>query len=177
MEGSQAYIICLVGGTGETLMPVKKLEAKKAIALGAREIRLVLCYSALRAANASYLKREVKKVRRVAKKMALVVSLEDHTLSEEEVALGAKAAADGGADAVCVRGEVQLVLRALRAGGGKIRVDVSGVENAEQLRSLTKAGGSLVQTADPDRIAKEMYEQAKEEAERVLPPQNAEEPI
>ncbi len=171
LAGSKTYVACLVGGTGETLMPVKKLEAKKAIAAGARDIRLVLCYSALRAGNLSYLRREVKKVRRAAKKLPLTVSLEDHALSEEEVALGVRAAAEGGADAVCVRGETQLLLRALRASGGKVRVDASGIENAEQMRSLLKAGGHLMQTDVPERIAKEMYEQAKAESESVLPPE------
>ena len=164
LAGSETYVICLVGGTGETIVPVKRLEAKKAISQGAREIRLVLCYSALRAANASYLRREIKKLKRAARKVPLVVSLEDHTLGEEEIALGAKLAAEANADAVCVRGETQLVLRALRAGGGKIRVDASEVENAEQLRTLAKSGASLLGTADPERIAKELYERAREEA-------------
>ncbi len=168
LAGSETGVICLVGGTGEMLIPVKKLETKKAISQGAREIRLVLSYSALRAANSSYLKREVKKIRRAAKKLPVVVSLEDHTLGEEEVALGARAAAEGKANAVCVRGETELVLRAMRASGGKVRVDAAEVENAEQLRTLAKAGASLMQTDVPERIAKDLYEQAKE-SERVVP--------
>ncbi len=168
LTGSECYIVCLVGGTGESILPVKRLEAKKAISQGAREIRLILCYSALRAANVSYLRREIKKTRRAARKLPLVISLEDHTLGEEDVALGAKLAAEGGADAVCVRGETQLVLRALRASGGKIRVDVSGVENAEQLRALSKAGASLIGTSDPEKIAKELYDRAREESGQVL---------
>ena len=167
LSGSQTYVICLVGGTGESLIPVKRLEAKKAIWQGAKEIRLVLCYSALRSGNASYLRREVKKIKRVAKKLPLVVSLEDHTLSEEEIAFGTKAACEGGADAVCVRGELPLLLRALRASGGKVRVDVGEVENAEQLRVLVKSGASLVQTNVPERIAEELYDAAREEGERL----------
>lgn len=157
LQGSEAYILCAVGGTGETLIPVKRMEAKKAASLGAKEIRLTLCYSALKSGNASYLKREVKKVKRAVKKLPLSVSLEDCTLGEEEVALGTRAAAEGGADAVCVRGEVRLVLRALRACAGKLRVDASEVENSEQLRSLLRSGASLAQTDSPERIAKEMY--------------------
>lgn len=167
LAGSETYVVCLVGGTGETLMPVKKYETKKAVALGAKEIRLVLCYSALRSGNLSYLKREIRKVRRAARKRSVVVSLEDHSLGEEEIALGARAAGEGGAAAVCVRGETQLVLRALRAGAGKLRVDVSDVENAEQLRTLMKSGASLVQTRIPEQIAEEMYEAAREESGRV----------
>ncbi len=167
LAGSETYVICLVGGTGESILPVKRLEAKKALSQGAKEIRLVLCYSALRAANASYLRREIKKIKRAVRKLPLVVSLEDHSLGEEEVALGAKLAAEAGADAVCVRGETQFVLRALRASGGKIRVDASEVENAEQLRALIKAGSSLFGTSDPERIAKELYDRAREESEQV----------
>ncbi len=162
LAGSETCVCCVVGGTGETLIPVKKMEAKKAVQAGAREIRLILCYSALRSGNTSYLRREVKKIKRAVRKLPVVVSLEDSTLGEEEVALGARAASEGGADAVCVRGEVQLVLRALRASSGKLRVDCSQVENSEQLRALLKSGASLAQTGVPERIAKEMHESAEE---------------
>ncbi len=167
LAGSGAVVACLVGGTGESLIPVKKLETKKAVAQGAREVRLVLSYSALRSKNASYLRREVKKVRRAVKKNALIVSLEDSLLSEDDVAMGARAAMEGGADAVCVRGEVSLVLRALRAVNGKLRVDVSAVENAEQLRELMKSGAALCQTTTPEKIAKELYDAAREQSERI----------
>ncbi len=164
---SESYVIALVGGTGETLLSVKRYEAKKAIAAGAKEIRLVLCYSALKAGNLGYLKREVKKLKKTARKLALVVSVEDHTLSSDEVALAVRCACDGGADAVCVRGETELVLRALRVSAGKIRVDASGVENAEQLRALQKAGAACITTACAEKIAEEMYKMAKEEGRQI----------
>lgn len=163
LAGTETYVCCLVGGSGESIPAVKKLEAKKAAAQGAGEIRLVLSYSALRSGNARYLRQEVKKVRRAVRRLPLVVSLEDHSLGEEEVALGVRAAAEGGADAACVRGEVQLVLRALRACGGKLRIDASGAENAEQLRALMKSGASRVSTGCSERIASEMYDAVREE--------------
>ncbi len=162
LSGSEVRICCRIGGTGETLLPVKKYEAKRAIAQGAGELRLVLTYSALKSGNAAYLKREVKKLRRAARKRLLVVSLEDHSLTEDDIALGTRAAVEGGADAVCVRGDVGLVLRALRVSGGKLRVDASDVENSAQLEELLRAGASLVQTSDPQKIAEEMYEKVRE---------------
>ncbi len=167
LAGSESYIVALVGGTGETLSPVKRYETKKCVRAGARGIRLVLCYSALKAGSGGYLKREIKKIKRAAGKLPLTVSLEDHSLSEDEVAVGVRAACEGNADAVCVRGETALVLRALRVSAGKMRVEASGVENAEQLRALLKAGASLITTQCPDRIAEEMYRMAREEAEIV----------
>lgn len=137
--GGRADVVCLTGGTGESLPSVKKTEAKRAAAQGAREIRMELCYSALAGGNFGYLKREIKKVRRAVKKCPLTVSLTDRMLTEEQVALGTRAAREAKADGVCVRGELPLLQAALKAGGG-IRVDVSGVENAGQFNSLLRAG-------------------------------------
>ncbi len=162
--GGRAVVAVLAGGTGETLPAVKKYEVKRAIRAGAGEVRLVLCYSALALGNAAYLKREVRKVRRAAGKKPLIVSLEDHSLGEREVALGVRAAAEGGADAVCVRGETELLACAVKCGADRVRVDVSGVENAEQLRLLLKAGARRATAERPEKLAEEMYRAAAEEA-------------
>ena len=158
-------LCCLVGGTGESLMGIKKAEAKRALRQGAKEIRLVLCYSQLTGGGAAYLKREVKRVRRAARKNTLIVSLEDHTLDEEEVALGVRAAVAGKANAVCVRGETSLVLRATEESAGRLQVEASGVENAEQLRLLIKAGAARATTGKAEQIAEELY-QALDEGQK-----------
>lgn len=165
---SESYVVALVGGTGETLLSVKRYEAKKAVAAGAKEIRLVPCYSALKAGNLGYLRREVKRVKKAVRKRPLVLSVEDHALSSDEVALAVRCACDGGADAVCVRGETELVLRALRVSAGKLRVDASGVENAEQLRAVLKSGAACVTTSCAEKISEEMYEMAREEGQRLI---------
>lgn len=150
-------ICCLVGGTGESLMSVKKTETKKAVRQGAKEIRLVLCYSQLTGGGLSYLKREIKRVRKAVRKGTLTVSLEDHSLDEEEVALGVRAAVAGKANAVCVRGETALVMRAVEESAGRLQVETSGVENAEQLRLLLKAGAVRATTERGEQIAGELY--------------------
>ena len=154
---SELPVCCLVGGTGESLMSLKKTEAKKAVRQGAKEIRLVLCYSQLTGGGAAYLKREVKRVRKAVRKGTLIVSLEDHSLDEEEVALGVRAAVAGRANAVCVRGETFLVMRAIEESAGRLQVEVSGVENAEQLRLLLKAGAVRATTERGEQIAGELY--------------------
>lgn len=156
-------VCCVVGGTGESLVSVKKTEAKKAVRQGAREIRLIPCYSALTGGNLAYLKREIKKVKKAVKKGALVLSLEDHSLTADDVAFGVRAAREGKADGVCVRGETSLLLRALEASGGKFRTDASCVENAEQLRMLFRAGAYRVATDSAEKIAEELYATLREE--------------
>lgn len=160
-------VICLVGGTGESLPAVKKIEAKKAVACGAKEIRLVLCYSRLAGGNLSYLKREIRKVRRAARRCALTVSLEDHSLGEKELSLGVRAACEGGADGVCVRGEVQNILLVVRLAAGRLSCDCSGVENGEQLRAALRAGAARATTKNAAEIGEELYEAARAPSKEV----------
>lgn len=150
-------LACYIGGTGETLVSVKKAEAKKTMRAGADVIYLVPCYSRLFAGNKDYIKREVKKVRKAVKKCSVVLSLEDRALTEELIALGVKAAVEGKADGVCVRGEAPLVMRAIEAGRDRVRVQTSHIENAEQLRLLMKAGARRFVSASPDAIAEELF--------------------
>lgn len=157
LSGSQIPICCLVGGTGESLISTKKTETKKAVRQGAKEIRLVLCYSQLTGGGLSYLKREIRRVRRATGKGTITVSLEDHTLGDDAIALGVRAAAAAKADGVCVRGETQTVLCAVHESAGRIRVEASGVENAEQLRLLIKAGAMRAATGNGEKIAEELF--------------------
>ncbi len=150
-------VCCLVGGTGESLTSIKKAETKRALRMGAKEIRLVLCYSQLAGGGYSYLKREIRRIRRTVRKGTLVVSLEDRSLGEEEIALGVRAAAAGKADAVCVRGESGLILHAVNEAAGRLGVEASGVQNAEQLRLVIKSGAARVTTECAEKIFDELY--------------------
>lgn len=164
--GSGVRVVCIVGGNGETLPSVKKYEAKRAAKAGAEEIRLIPCYSALISGNLTYLKKEIKKVKRAARGCAVVLSLEDHSLGEEDVALGTRAACESGISGVCVRGETALLLVATEVGAGKITVECSCVENAEQLRTLQGLGALHLVSPCPEKIAEELF--ASLAAERPL---------
>ena len=157
LEASACIVVCRVGGTGESLPAVKHAEAKRAVKQGAKELYLSPCYAAVAGGNAAYLKREIKKVRRGLKNCTLYVSLDDRELGEDDVALGVRAAKEGGADGVCVRGEAQLILRALTAGAGKLAVCCGGVENAAQLRTAVRAGATEACSRSCAEIAEELY--------------------
>ena len=158
LSGSGVAVCCLVGGSGETLSSVKRFEVKKAIRLGAQEVRLVLCYSALSSGNVSCLRREIRSIRRAVKKRALSVSLEDHTVGAEQMALGVRLAAECRADSVCLPGEVDTLLLAAEVANGRLKLDCSGVENSEQLRMLVKAGMSRAVTRNGEEIAQALYD-------------------
>ncbi len=164
LGGSPCVVACRVGGDGESLPPVKHDEAKRAVRQGAREVYLSPCYSALIGGNAAYLKREIKKVRRSLKNCALFVLLDDREFGEEDISLGTRAAAEAKADGVSVRGEAQLILRALTVGAGKLTVHCSGVENAAQFRTAVRAGAANACSRSCEEIAKELFSALREEA-------------
>lgn len=161
LRGSGVNIVCLVGGTGECMPSVKRFEAKRAVQAGAKELRLVPSHAALMTANRAALKREMKRVRRAAKGCPVVLSLEDRTLSEEEISLGVKTAAECGLHGVCVRGETPLLLHALEAGAGKLFSDCSGAENGPQLLTLVHLGAARVTSAFPERIAEDLFSRSE----------------
>ena len=67
---------CVIGGTGETLTAVKGLEARLALKYKAKEITLTLSSSALQGARYAELRKELKKLRRVAKRAYLKVRVD-----------------------------------------------------------------------------------------------------
>lgn len=171
LRGGETAVACYVGGIGESLISIKKTEAKKAVKQGAGEIFLIPCYSALFGGNLPYLKREIKRVKKAVKKGSLSVVLDDHALGRDEISRGVRAACEARANAVCVRGELANLQCAVRASAGRLRVDVSHVENAEQLRLLFKAGATNASTCAAEEIARELHRAAEESgAVVVLPP-------
>ncbi len=154
---SAPRVIAVVGGTGGSVLSVKRAEARKAVRQGAREVRLVLWRGALAEENFSYLKREIRGVRRAAKRATLIVQLTERGLSEAEIALGVRAACAAHADGICVRGELPLLLCAVEHGAGKLSCDATEAENAEQLKMLLRAGAARVCTDRGEKIAGELY--------------------
>nr|MBR6778107.1 hypothetical protein [Clostridia bacterium] len=73
---SGVKIDCIVGGNGETFASVKAYEAKKALKAGAKEITLILTPSFLTNCRYTELRKEIKKVRRAARRAVLKVRIE-----------------------------------------------------------------------------------------------------
>ena len=67
---------CIVGGNGETLISVKVYETKKAVKLGVKEITLRLTPSFIDNGRYTELRKEMKSVKRVAKKTIVKARVE-----------------------------------------------------------------------------------------------------
>ena len=67
---------CIIGGKGETFASVKAYEAKKAVRAGAKELTLVLTPSLILSCRYTELRKEIKRVRKAAKKTILKVRVD-----------------------------------------------------------------------------------------------------
>lgn len=151
LAGSETRVICFVAG--ESFSCVKRSETARAVRQGAREVRFAFSRCALADRRENYLRRELRRAKRAAGRASLVVDLSDSALSEDEAALGVRAAREGRADGVCVRGDVLSVLRAAEGGAGRLRVDAGCADDAKQFLLLVRAGAVRVCTARIDALA------------------------
>ena len=134
LQGSPCAVDCVVGGTGETTVKVKGYEAKLAMRGGAKEITLVLSYSALKSGRTGDTKREIKKVCRSARR-ALVKVEAEKTLTYAEILRVGRFAADCGAKYLTVEffpdcGRLKRDLH------DSCMLEVTGVETAADYKEL-----------------------------------------
>lgn len=155
-------LICAVGGTGESLLPVKKAETKRALRQGADEVAFLPSYRAL-TGDGRLLRRELRALRRAAGRHRVTVFLFERFLTEPQLRAAAEAAAGCGADAVCVCAESDAVLCALDAAGERMRVGCAFVSTAEQAETFVRAGVSRMASRQVSALAAELRAAAKTE--------------
>lgn len=129
---------CVIGGTGETLTDVKAREAKLALKYKAKEITLVLAPSAVRGARYVEIRKELKKLRRIARRAYLKVHLDE----KYPYALLSRLAR------ICAEECIDYISVPYFEGCEKLRADlfggclmeVSGVDNLPDYKKMIGAG-------------------------------------
>lgn len=159
LQGSPCAVDCVVGGTGETTAKVKGYEAKLAMRGGAKEITLVLSYSALKSGRTGDTKREIKKVCRSARR-ALVKVEAEKTLTYAEILRVGRFAADCGAKYLTVEffpdcGRLKRDLH------DSCMLEVTGVETAADYKALVAAGVERIGTSHAEEIYAELMKEAE----------------
>lgn len=156
---------CVVGGTGETLPKVKAYEAKCALRMQANEITVALSPSQVENCNYGAIRKELKKLRFVARRATLKARL-DRRYSPERMSKLARLCTEVGVDYFSVpRYEGCERLRAELVGGCKL--EVSGVETLAEYKKLTDAGVERIVT---ERI-REIYLEWMREVEKITFPE------
>lgn len=159
LQGGSCAADCVVGGTGETTAKVKAYEAKQAVRGGAKEITLVLSYSALKSGRTGETKREIKKVCRSARR-ALVKVAAEKTLAYAEILRVGRLAADCGARFLTVEffpdcGRLKRELRDC------CMLEVTGVETAADYKAMIAAGVERIGTSRVEEIYAELMREAE----------------
>lgn len=162
---SEVNVACVVGfPMGENTTECKVFETKRAIAQGADEIDMVICISAIKNGNWSYVKKDIKKVVGAAKKNPVKVILENSLLTKEEIVKACKICVDAGAAFVktstgyfgegAKEEDVRLMKETVK---GKCLVKASGgIRNAEDFKKMISAGADRIGTSAGVKIAENL---------------------
>ena len=158
----QIKIACVVGfPMGENKTETKVFETKRAVADGADEIDMVICISAVKNGNYSYVKREIKQVVKAAKGSPVKVILETSLLTREEMVKAAQCARDAGAAFVKTstgyfgegaKAEDVRLLKDTVKGACCVKAS-GGIKTAEQFREMLAAGADRIGTSSGKEIA------------------------
>ena len=147
---------CVIGGNGETLVKVKGYESKCALRLKAKQLTLVLSPSQVHACRYAEIRKEIRRVRRLAKKLLLTVSVSGGSMAN--LARIARICSEVGVDFLsvpyfsgCERVKAELT--------GGVKLEIVGAETLGQYKKLVEAGVGRIVT---NRIAQFHAEWIKE---------------
>lgn len=162
LAGSGVKLDCVVGGTGETLVKVKAFEAREAVKRNAKEVTLVLTHSHLDCCRYGEIRREIKKVRRAAKRADLKVCVQK-SFSPTVLARVAR---------LCSEARVKYLSVPNFAGCERVRMDLTGgcalevvgVETGAEFRKLVEAGVARIVTDRAWEIYADWLREANERA-------------
>lgn len=159
-------IDCWIGGNGETLTKVKVYEARLARKMGASELTLVLTPSWVESCRYAEIRKELKRIRRVAKTTCLKVWLDKqypYSTVSHLVRLGAEVGVQYVSIpyfAGCERLRFELF--------GDCRLEVFGVETLADFKKMIGAGVGRIVTARGFDFYKQWMKEAEEI--RYIPP-------
>lgn len=164
LQGSGVKADVLVGRGGETTAKVKRYETKRAVGGGAERITLHISPVAVRAGKFAEIKREVKKVKKAAKKIPLTVALPDSDaayVSESVLLSIGKILAEQGGGCLSIpfrRGIGALCLKLQ----GTCVAEITGVCTAEEYEEAAKNTAAIVCPVRAEEIRRKLLKDADE---------------
>lgn len=164
LQGSGVKTDVLVGRGGETTAKVKRYETKRAVSCGAERITLHISPVAVRAGKFAEIKREVKKVKKAAKKTPLTIALPDDDAAyvSENVWLNlGKIVAEQGGGCLSIpfqRGIGALCLKLQ----GVCTAEITNVATAEEYEEAAKNTAAIVCPVRAEEIRRKLLKAADE---------------
>ena len=160
LAGSRVKLDCVVGGAGETLTKVKAYETKIALRRHAKEITLVLTPSLTDACRYGEIRREVKRLRRIAKKAELKVYV-GRKLSLTVLGRLARIASEAGARYFSIPYFLGCERLRMDLTGG-CQLEVCDVETLADFRKLMDAGVGRIVTEKSWELYSEWLKETSE---------------
>ena len=164
LSGSDVKLDCVIGGTGETLAKVKTYEAKCAVKNGAKEITLKISPSYVDACRFTEIRREIKRVKRAARKAVVKVAVENGC-TPTALSRAARMASEAGAKYFCIPYFSGCEKLRLDLTGG-CQLQVGGVTDVAAFKRLADLGVQRIVTDNAWEIYNDWL---KEESEKQSP--------
>jgi deoxyribose-phosphate aldolase len=158
MRGS-VKVDCVIGGDGEMMPKVKAYEAKLARRLGAKELTVAVTPSLLDACRYGEIKKELRRVKRAAKKACVKVGM-NGGYSYATVARVARIAAEVGAQYFSIPYFVGCERIRFDLAGG-CQLEVTEVETLADFKKMMGAGVGRVVTSHGFEIYSEWIKEAE----------------
>ncbi len=150
----------IIGGNGETVAQVKAYEAKLAKRMGASELTVTLSPSMISGCRYGEIKKELRKVKRAAKKLCLKVWVDKHYPYATILRL-ARICAEVGAQYFCVPYFLGCERIKYDLNGGCL-LEISDVENLTDFKKMTRAGVGRIVTSHLSEIYTEWMKEVEE---------------
>ena len=151
---------------GEEALKVKLYQTKVAVRLGADEIDMVACISAIKQGDYRYVRNEVYRIVRAAKRRPVKVIIETSFLDQKQIEKVSAAVMAAGAAYVKTstgmfgEGATVANIKLIKSVvGDKCKIKASGgIRTADDLITMAEAGADRIGTSAAAEIAKQLYE-------------------
>ncbi len=143
----QGIVRCRIPG-GESTVKTKAYACKRAVADGADEIVFSVCASAVKSNNKPYLRKEIKRMKKSAKKRPVIARLQTNLYTQAEVYDYLRLANDCGLHAVLLADSANLhseIFTRAKNVAPEVRLYAEAVNDAEAFRSLMLLGADGAQ--------------------------------
>ena len=156
----QVQVDMIIGGNGETLTKVKTFEAKLAKRMGANELTVALAPSMIASCRYGEIKRELRKIKRAAKKTCLKVWV-DKNYPYATILRLARICSEVGVDYFCIPYFLGCERIKYDLNGGCL-LEICDVENLIDFKKMTRAGVGRIVTSHLSEIYAEWMKEVEE---------------
>lgn len=168
VQRKSSLVACISYPHGGETTEIKVKAVKRALADGADEAEVTIPVAQVREGNYSYLRRELKKLKRACRSKALRIDAECGLLSEQQIAKVCAVAAECGVNSVKTSSgafgggnEIDMINKVKSAVKDRCTVKAQGVATILEMSGAIDAGASVIGSKNAAAVARAIIDSAE----------------